>query len=621
MSFLYPLFLVGLAAVAIPIALHLFRRKTDVVVDFPAVRFLRKLPVEQQRRRRVREWVLLALRVSALALLALAFARPYFADAAAARLVPVTLVALDISLSMSSAAQFESARAAAREAVTGAPSAHAVAVLTFAETATLVLSPTTDRGAALAAIGQVQPGTEATRYRTALSAAADAIRSGQGEIVIVTDLQRAGWDAGDEGVVPDGIEVRVVEVAAPAANLAVTAVRREEQAVVAAVHNFGVAPASVPVRLLVNGEVLASRTVDAAPNAATEVRFDAALPARGGVEVRLDDPAGLAGDDARYLVLDPPAAIPILIVTAEPPVASSAGLYLERALALADEGQAFAPRVLDGRQFSSQSEALADSLGAIALLGTTTLDRAGRERIASFLTRGGRVLLALGPDIDAATLADTLGVAIGLQGDAVESPDRDVTLVAVDGRHPIFRPFVAPSGALGDVHVEKYRRLRDDTSRAVLARFSGAGDALVEQRVGEGRLLIFASDLDNRWNRFPVTPSFVPWAIETARYLVQGRQVRQAYEVGEAPTAVAAPGVHDLEGRRVAVNPTVRESNPARGTLDEFRGHIVRSAARAERVVEAVAREQEDRQRLWQIGLAVMFLALAGEGLVGRKAV
>ena len=68
LSFLYPLFLLGALAVAIPIALHLLRRRTEKVVEFPAVRLLHKAPVQQQRRRRLREIILLALRVAALAL-------------------------------------------------------------------------------------------------------------------------------------------------------------------------------------------------------------------------------------------------------------------------------------------------------------------------------------------------------------------------------------------------------------------------------------------------------------------------------------------------------------------------------------------------------------------------
>jgi hypothetical protein len=121
MSFLYPLFLAGAAAIAIPIALHLFRRRTETIVDFPAVRLLHKAPVEQQRRRKIREWILLALRVVALALLAFAFARPYFRADAAAIASPVTIVLLDTSMSMSAPGQFEAARAAARKAVSDAP--------------------------------------------------------------------------------------------------------------------------------------------------------------------------------------------------------------------------------------------------------------------------------------------------------------------------------------------------------------------------------------------------------------------------------------------------------------------------------------------------------------------
>jgi hypothetical protein len=180
---------------------------------------------------------------------------------------------------------------------------------------------------------------------------------------------------------------------------------------------------------------------------------------------------------------------------------------------------------------------------------------------------------------------------------------------------------VNPTGALGDVYVERYRRLNEETGRTVLARFSGAGDALVEQQVDLGRLLIFASDLDNRWNRFPLSPSFVPWAIETARYLAQGRDERQSFTVPDVPIEVASePGIHRSGDRTVAVNPDLRESNPARTSAEEFLSQITRLNVVGATVAEAAARDQEERQRLWQVGLLVMFLALAGEGVLGRRA-
>jgi hypothetical protein len=628
-SFLYPLFLAGLVAVAVPILLHLFRRRTEMVVDFPAVRLLEKSPVEQQHRRRLRELILLALRVTALALLAFAFARPYLRSSDAAAPVSVTVVAVDVSLSMSAPEQWRRAQQSARDAVDQAPSTHSVALVAFADSATLVVPPTTDRGGVRAAIEQLQATTGGTRYRTALARASEAIASGDGRIVVVTDLQQAGWEANDEGAVPDGIELEVIEIAAPAGNLAVTTLRRDGDALIAGVHNFGVRAARIPVRLQVGDRVIATESIDIGAQAAAEARFTAPLPPRGSAVVRIEDEQGYAGDNLRYAILDPVSRLPVLIVTAMPPESSNAGLYVERALQVADDGRAFEPRVVDGRSIAQLPADRFAETAAVILLGTSTLDRAGRERIATYLKAGGRVLLTLGPDVDLVALPEAVGGPLNIAESAPEQSGRTVTLVAADIRHPIFRPFSSPSGALGDVYVEQYRRLNVQTSDSgttartnVLARFAGAGDALIEQPVDKGRLLVFASDLDNRWNRFPLNPAFVPWVIETTRYLAQGREQPQTFTLPDVPAGVPAEaGVHQTGNRAVAVNPDIRESSPARITPDEFRASISRSAEVVATRAAAVAREQEERQRLWQIGLLVMFVALASEGLIGRRAV
>jgi von Willebrand factor type A domain/Aerotolerance regulator N-terminal len=595
------------------------------VVEFPAVRLLHKAPVEHQRRRRLRELILLALRIVALALLAFAFARPYLNQASLAMRASTTVIALDTSLSLSAPAQFDAARTAARKAVQSAPAANPIALLTFADTATLAVAPTTDRSAVVRAIDASKPTAGGTRFRTALARAAEAIGAGgTGRIVVITDLQQAGWESADEGAVPDGIAVEVVEVLPPPGNVAVSSVRRAGQIVIAAVHNFGTRSARVPVRLRVGDREVASQSVEIAAQSAAEVRLAAALPPRGGAEVVIDDPQGYQADNARYVVLDPPGAVPVFVVTADPPGSSNAGLYVERALGVAEDGRAFAPNVIDGRAFSALTPQQFGQPGALIVLGTHTLDRGGRELIAGFLRAGGRILLTLGPDVDLETLADTVGTPVDVDPTIAQPTDRSVTLVAVDGRHPIFRPFLSPTGALGDVYVEQYRRLNDQRGRMVLARFSGAGSAMTEQPVERGRLLLFASDLDNRWNRFPLNPAFVPWVVETARYLVQGRQQQSGYTLPDVPAGLpSTPGIHTLAGspeRRVAVNPDIRESNPARMTVQEFMGAITRLNQVAAVRAQAASKDQEERQRLWQVGLIVMFVALAGEGLVGRKA-
>src|SRR5712691_4825929 len=104
MSFLTPLFLAGLGAIAVPILIHLIQRERKRVVQFPSLMFLQRIPYQSVRRRRIRNWLLLAMRVAAIALLVLAFARPFFPQGAPAAAAPggdrEVVILLDQSASM-----------------------------------------------------------------------------------------------------------------------------------------------------------------------------------------------------------------------------------------------------------------------------------------------------------------------------------------------------------------------------------------------------------------------------------------------------------------------------------------------------------------------------------------
>src|SRR5450759_2315938 len=78
MGFVAPLVLVALGALAIPVLIHLIQRERKRVVEFPSLMFLRKIPYQSVRRRRIRDWLLLLMRLAALALIVTAFARPFF---------------------------------------------------------------------------------------------------------------------------------------------------------------------------------------------------------------------------------------------------------------------------------------------------------------------------------------------------------------------------------------------------------------------------------------------------------------------------------------------------------------------------------------------------------------
>src|SRR5262245_64465389 len=99
-SFLSPLFLLGSAAAAVPSVLHLLKREPEARVKFATVKLLKRAPVEHTEKHRLRELLLLALRIATLLLLAFAFARPFLAAGQARGVSGVTIVALDTSYSL-----------------------------------------------------------------------------------------------------------------------------------------------------------------------------------------------------------------------------------------------------------------------------------------------------------------------------------------------------------------------------------------------------------------------------------------------------------------------------------------------------------------------------------------
>ena len=179
-------------AVAIPIALHLFRRKTDAVVEFPAVHLIEKAPVERQRRRRLRELILLALRVTALVLLAVAFAS-VFRRRDRRVPAPTTVVARRyVAEPVGTAPVRRAARVAAppssRRQYPYRGPGH------ICRLGHRGRASDTNRGAAVAALDRAQPTAGGTRFRTAVARAAEAVASGNGRIVVVSDLQQVGWE-------------------------------------------------------------------------------------------------------------------------------------------------------------------------------------------------------------------------------------------------------------------------------------------------------------------------------------------------------------------------------------------------------------------------------------------
>src|SRR5262249_13595679 len=147
--------------------------------------------------------------------------------------------------------------------------------------------------------------------------------------------------------------------------------------------------------------------------------------------------------------------------------------------------------------------------------------------------------VAAGSDVDGEVIADALSAVRDLR---LELPPKDGDvpprgLAPVDVRHPIFASFAQGGATLGLVRFQNIRAIRSPCP--VLSRFTTGEPALVECSPGAGRVLIFASDMDNRWNDFPLHATFLPFVAEVLRYLSSGRTAASEYLIGETPQGVA----------------------------------------------------------------------------------
>ena len=122
MQFLYPTFLFALAALAIPIILHLFYFRRFKKVYFTNVRFLKEVKEETSARSKLRNLLVLLMRLLAIIFLVLTFAQPFIPqDVEVKKGLKTVSVFVDNSFSMSALSQdvplLEKAKQRAREII------------------------------------------------------------------------------------------------------------------------------------------------------------------------------------------------------------------------------------------------------------------------------------------------------------------------------------------------------------------------------------------------------------------------------------------------------------------------------------------------------------------------
>lgn len=565
MNFLFPLYLLGLAALSVPIFLHLRNRELKKVTSFSSLRFLKPTPIEQQERARIEHWLLLLLRCVILALLALAFARPFlrqdllkdFEDES-----QQAVVLIDTSASMRRDGLWDATQERVRELIDDLNPRDEVQVYSFDEAPRLLHSfdawrepAEIERKATLEAkLETLEPSWQGTDLGDALITAVesfrDALEDVDGEapaerkVYLVSDFQE-GADAEALGQYEWPQEVEVVEVRVGQDNRRATNATlqllprstgiaelqqqedrfrlyndRESKDSRFAVHweNVDGSEASPPVSVVVppgQTEILTApktTTGTAAPVLALE-----------GDEVEFDN---------RFFQ-SPPVAKPLRILyhsEQDPDRPGNPLFFFKRGLI---ETATFKPEL----NIRSGSESLGkldwDLLDFVVLS-----DPAGNvpmEEPKAFLEKGGRGLFLVRSTNSVAALASLLGVA---NIPAEEAQVADYALLGeVDRQHPYLQGFSEARFAdFTKIHYWQYRRL--DLSGiegvTVLAAFDNGDPAWFEVPVGQGSLLVMSSSWDRKDSQLALSTKFIPLLYAFLTQDPSGRDRKRAFFVGDA---------------------------------------------------------------------------------------
>jgi len=560
MGLFAPWFLAGLAGLALPVYLHLLKRQTAKPKAVSSLMHYESRTQSSTRHRRLRYFLLLSLRLLVLLLLILAFANPFVnrnaATLASNRLV---LLVVDNSFSMRAGTRLADAKEAAMS-VLGAKGPARAQVAAFGSQLHLMTQPIEDQSALRAAVQAIQPGDGHGNFgelSRAVRAMAAAVHTPI-ELHLFSDMQRGDLAATfSDMALPDNVKLAMHPVVTKAQpNWTVEQVNAPGQVwgkdakpvhVRAVIAGYGTPAAQRSVSLVVNGKTTATKTVAVPANGRAPVDFPSLEVPYGfsRCEVKIDSADAFPSDDLRRFAVERSDPRKALLIHNYGDNRSP--VYVGAALSAAAQS-AF---ILESINVNEAADRKPSNYAFIVLSDVNTVPSILENSLAEYVRSGGSLLIAAGTSAGARLQIPIFGARIVETRDYSRVPDRYMAVGSSDSSYP------SVAKADGWLGVRFFYALHVDPGDArVIVRLGDQTPLLMEKHIGEGRIVLLATGLDNLTNDFPLHPAFVPFIEQTALYLAgsehQGgaRPVDAYLELRNARGQAQGVEVTDPEGKR-----------------------------------------------------------------------
>lgn len=615
LTFLTPMLLAGTALVAVPVVLHLVMRRKPVKHDFPALRFLRERAVANRRRLKLNHLLLLLVRMAALALLALALARPtlrgagWLADAEG----PVAAVfvfdtAPRMQLREANRSRLAQAAEMARVLFGKLPPMSKVAVVDTTG-GPAAFSPTI--AAATARIERLAAATPGTTLPGAMAEGLRLLESSQlarREMYVFTDCSRGAWsDATPLDLATSHPDVSVLYVdvgAGTVRNFALESIELAGDVIaagtpatltVSASRSGPDASRAIAVELLARDGSYVRRAIKPVAwkeGTTTQVTFEVPglEPGVRQGQVVIDGTDDLEADDVRSFTIE--VGRPARVLVAAPAPADRTGRFIAQAIApaaLAKAGKArFDVLPIDIAQLDTTPW---EGIAGLVLVDPPPLPARTWELLREWVAAGHGLVVWLGPGAGDAARFNSAASRSVLGGGIVRvwrSPDGGNFLAPTALDHPVLAAFRRVGDAVPwqDFPVERHWEFAAATDDAgdggalPIAAYRNGLPAILEHRVGAGLVITVttpasqAANDPDAWNT--LATGFEPWPF----VMLANETLRHVVDVADDRNIVAGrPAVLHVERRDVPaafVRTPGGDDFPA--AIDQSRGTITVTA-------------------------------------------
>lgn len=522
MGFLSPWFLAGVAAVGVPLYLHLLRRHTITPRPFSSLMFFEARTQSSVRQQRLRYLLLLSLRMALLILLALTFANPYLHRASGN--IPgekLLLLVVDNSFSMRAGSRLADAKQQALSVLASRTPAELGQVMTLGSQLHVLTQPSEDSGELRSAVTNIGPGDTHGSFSNlaqAMRSLSESVHTPI-ELHVFSDMQKSKMPSSfAELALPANVSLflhPVVKETVP--NWTVESVDAPGQVwdpkkvrVQAVIAGYNTPAATRTVSLVVNGKTTATRAVSVPANGRATVEFQSLDVPYGfsRCEVKIDSADSFPADDSSLFAVERSDPENVLFVHESSD--SRSPVYFGAALS-ASADAAFTLQSLTVEQAANIQPA---KYAFIVISDVLSLPPGLENELLRYVRSGRSVLIAAGTSTGHHARIPLVGDNILESRSYTREGDAFRTVGETDPAHPSMDKSARWAG------VKFYYVVRVDPGNSrVIARLTDLTPLLLEQKIGEGRVLLLTSGLDNLTNDFPLHPVFVPFVEQTARYL------------------------------------------------------------------------------------------------------